>query len=379
MPLFLFNYSDRKMHGTFEAASHGKMNINPYAWTTDGSEKTQFPAQFIRYLVPCLGGSCLYQATLPATFGACFQKCYQRCSEIDFQKSVENDEWLSKRAPSSSNAWQMTTSFISTTLGHAQVGTEVTASGAEWPVLSRDSEGVFPSQEDALEQNRQPSWKEHLNGECIASSDGSSLGQSMDCKKAIVLDEETTTMDKVMKSLSPLAKHDLRGKGSTSNESKENRELVVLEKLKHLAINRREFSRNLGSDVASKDPKDIVNLQSDNDIEYLRTENLDQDQALLRREKERLLCSLSSVDPTITESLQNYLELHTLTVTQMQQDINELRFRLDQTCTEFTHMREIMDLVKKNVLLEQKQVNYILFSHLECDSLFVELLRSLHL
>ncbi|KAK7851717.1 b2 protein [Quercus suber] len=44
LPLFLFNYSDRRLHGIFEAASPGQMNINPYAWT-DGSESTPFPAQ----------------------------------------------------------------------------------------------------------------------------------------------------------------------------------------------------------------------------------------------------------------------------------------------------------------------------------------------
>ncbi|KAF8402551.1 hypothetical protein HHK36_010637 [Tetracentron sinense] len=45
LPLFLFNYSDRKLHGIFEAASPGQMNINPYGWTTDGSERTFYPAQ----------------------------------------------------------------------------------------------------------------------------------------------------------------------------------------------------------------------------------------------------------------------------------------------------------------------------------------------
>ncbi|KAJ6846797.1 kelch-like protein 8 [Iris pallida] len=45
LPLFLFNYSDRKMHGIYEAASPGEMNIDPYAWTSDGQEKTKFPAQ----------------------------------------------------------------------------------------------------------------------------------------------------------------------------------------------------------------------------------------------------------------------------------------------------------------------------------------------
>ncbi|KAG4184350.1 hypothetical protein ERO13_A09G168100v2 [Gossypium hirsutum] len=54
LPLFLFNYSERKLHGIFEAASHGQMNINPYGWTTDGSEKTQYPAQVqIRVRMQC--------------------------------------------------------------------------------------------------------------------------------------------------------------------------------------------------------------------------------------------------------------------------------------------------------------------------------------
>ncbi|KAK4345645.1 hypothetical protein RND71_035821 [Anisodus tanguticus] len=37
LPLFLFNYSNRELHGIFEAASSGEMHINPYAWTSDGS------------------------------------------------------------------------------------------------------------------------------------------------------------------------------------------------------------------------------------------------------------------------------------------------------------------------------------------------------
>ncbi|KAJ7959583.1 Kelch-like protein [Quillaja saponaria] len=45
LPLFLFNYSDRKLHGIFEAASSGKMNINPYGWTDNGSDLTPFGAQ----------------------------------------------------------------------------------------------------------------------------------------------------------------------------------------------------------------------------------------------------------------------------------------------------------------------------------------------
>nr|GMC85896.1 kelch-like protein 3 [Ipomoea batatas] len=35
LPLFLFNYSDRKLNGIFEAAGTGQLNINPYAWTSN--------------------------------------------------------------------------------------------------------------------------------------------------------------------------------------------------------------------------------------------------------------------------------------------------------------------------------------------------------
>ncbi|VFQ90613.1 unnamed protein product [Cuscuta campestris] len=45
LPLFLFNYSDRKLLGTFEAASPGKLNIDAYAWTNGNGYETEFPAQ----------------------------------------------------------------------------------------------------------------------------------------------------------------------------------------------------------------------------------------------------------------------------------------------------------------------------------------------
>ncbi|KAF1864342.1 hypothetical protein Lal_00021998 [Lupinus albus] len=45
LPLFLFNYSDRKLYGIFEAASTGRWNIDPHCWTEGGSGSTHFPAQ----------------------------------------------------------------------------------------------------------------------------------------------------------------------------------------------------------------------------------------------------------------------------------------------------------------------------------------------
>ena len=49
MPLFLFNYIDRRFHGLFEAASPGQMSIDPYAWSNEDSLKTPFPAQVSKF------------------------------------------------------------------------------------------------------------------------------------------------------------------------------------------------------------------------------------------------------------------------------------------------------------------------------------------
>ncbi|XP_049374822.1 uncharacterized protein LOC125839888 [Solanum verrucosum] len=55
LPVFLFNYDDKKLHGIFEAASSGQMLINPYAWKKDGDERTRFPAQVqIRVRLHCV-------------------------------------------------------------------------------------------------------------------------------------------------------------------------------------------------------------------------------------------------------------------------------------------------------------------------------------
>lgn len=52
--LFLFNYSDRKLYGIFEAVGHGQWNIDPYGWSADGSERTKYPAQVhIRMRMQC--------------------------------------------------------------------------------------------------------------------------------------------------------------------------------------------------------------------------------------------------------------------------------------------------------------------------------------
>ncbi|KAL3629864.1 hypothetical protein CASFOL_026176 [Castilleja foliolosa] len=54
LPLFLLDYSERKLYGIYEAASSGKMGIDSYAWTTDGSDRTKYPAQVqVRLRLQC--------------------------------------------------------------------------------------------------------------------------------------------------------------------------------------------------------------------------------------------------------------------------------------------------------------------------------------
>jgi hypothetical protein len=54
MPLFLFNYFGRTMHGIFEATGDGALNINPNAWQADKTSRTQFPAQVLLIFFICL-------------------------------------------------------------------------------------------------------------------------------------------------------------------------------------------------------------------------------------------------------------------------------------------------------------------------------------
>ncbi|CAI5941097.1 unnamed protein product [Closterium sp. NIES-65] len=50
MPLFLFNFSDRRLHGVFEAVSHGDLEIDPHGWTGRNGGETRFPTQVACFL-----------------------------------------------------------------------------------------------------------------------------------------------------------------------------------------------------------------------------------------------------------------------------------------------------------------------------------------
>ncbi|KAG2544109.1 kelch-like protein 3 [Panicum virgatum] len=54
LPLFLFNYDDRRLYGIYEAAGNGKFCPESKAWSHDGKGKTNYPAQVaVRVRVWC--------------------------------------------------------------------------------------------------------------------------------------------------------------------------------------------------------------------------------------------------------------------------------------------------------------------------------------
>ncbi|XP_002973471.2 uncharacterized protein LOC9641891 [Selaginella moellendorffii] len=54
MPLFLFNYDDRSLHGVFAATGKGALSIDPHAWSPNGSAPTKYPCQVrVRLEIQC--------------------------------------------------------------------------------------------------------------------------------------------------------------------------------------------------------------------------------------------------------------------------------------------------------------------------------------
>lgn len=384
MPLFLFNYDDRKMHGTFEAASHGKMNINPYAWTADGSVKTQYPAQ-VRV---CIRQHC--EPLAESTFKKAISANYYTNTHFWFElnhaqtealmaifvtrpvkkysegspKVAENGSWLSKRDLSSSNGWQTSSAHLRTSPSYREMASEVVSSG-EWPPLSKKYEELSHGEEDSWQLNSGSFSKNKVKCKGATSSSCSSYEQSFDGSKRTSSEDEFTAMDELIKSSHMLPEQEPE---STSRESescqpviisKENLELHVLEKLKYLAIDRQGMSHNATPDLVVNNDNVICHLK--NDMEKSTDKKLLQSLVTLEREKERLLSNLSCVDVSIMEPLQNYLELHASSVAQMQLEIRESRHCVEKTRNDFQSTFEIQDLriqelQNKSTVLEQKQV-----------------------
>ncbi|KAK9845712.1 hypothetical protein WJX81_000252 [Elliptochloris bilobata] len=70
IPIFLFSYSDRKLHGIFRSVTDGALNINPRGWCCGGQTRTQYPAQVqVEWYRKC-------EPLVPAEYQPIIRNCY---------------------------------------------------------------------------------------------------------------------------------------------------------------------------------------------------------------------------------------------------------------------------------------------------------------
>ncbi|XP_028764503.1 kelch-like protein 12 isoform X2 [Neltuma alba] len=212
LPLFLFNYSDRKLHGIFEAASKGQMSIDPYGWTADGSERTQYPAQ----VQVCVRLQC------------------QPLSEDKFRPVIADNYYLSNHFWFELDHGQ-TRKLISLLASSAiGPGTYIPQNTMKWKTVSRS----LPSHETSVEDE---AFKK-LTSEVEQSTQSTSRYHS----------PEVASMD---------ADRDIqRDFQVVSTEAEQDEKSLVLMKLKELALNRESQNISFSDDV--KDTPDENNLDS---------------------------------------------------------------------------------------------------------------------
>ncbi|KAK9864157.1 hypothetical protein WJX84_004586 [Apatococcus fuscideae] len=85
MPVFLFNYSERRMYGIYRAVTEGTYEINPQAWTSHtGGSRTRFPAQVqVEVYKAC-------PALTEGVFKPILSNCYTSDSKLTFE--LKNSE-----------------------------------------------------------------------------------------------------------------------------------------------------------------------------------------------------------------------------------------------------------------------------------------------
>lgn len=214
LPLFLFNYSDRKLHGIFEAASKGKMSIDPYGWTANGSERTQYPAQ----VQVCIRLQC------------------QPLSEDTFRKVIADNYYHGNRfwfELDHGQASKLISLLASSAIG---LGTYIPQNTMKWGTVSQSlpshetsvKDEVFEKQTSKVEHSTQSTSRYHSPG--VASS----LDADRDIQQL-----------------------DYHG---VSKEAEQDEKSLILMRLKELALNRK--SQNISLSDSVKGTPDVNNMNS---------------------------------------------------------------------------------------------------------------------
>ncbi|CAO2145330.1 unnamed protein product [Urochloa humidicola] len=203
LPLFLFNYDDRKLYGIYEAAGNGKFCPESNAWSNDGQGKTSYPAQVaMRVRVWCFPLAenqfrnaivANYYQNSPSVPG---QKLHYFQFELDHaQTRVLMDMFTPSPPPN--NYWMPPVAAPSDEHVRELVSPPVWAPKHEGKV---ESEKVVKSYADMVKKNKfEEVGKEDVVSQHVSSGNESSNGfDDLDCGYTPPEREESALSDKAI-------------------------------------------------------------------------------------------------------------------------------------------------------------------------------------
>ncbi|XP_058110442.1 uncharacterized protein LOC131253465 isoform X2 [Magnolia sinica] len=337
LPLFLFNYSDRKLHGIFESASTGQMNIDPYGWTEDGSERTPYPAQ-VRI---CIRTQC--QPLLEKQFRPKISDNFFTASHFWFELDHSQVESLIKLftpAPFSGNA-------VSSPITSKRNSLLNVLPAGKWQPIGGMNSTCFPSERmnsdtsgskkdlrplaGLAQANRYETlpWDDAGNNECGSSSKTSSSthedGEFKPISEWDLHDPEQVNMDFVSSSANP----SLNGESQTFDEAGEKDVDIVLSKLKQLMADRERLNEDCSDDIAG--PSVIRGIHQDDE----RFPGLPSDS----EEYEKILSISSDPYPDIAQLRKGMDELKNIALQQLQRT-RALETKLVESDMEIQQLKE---------------------------------------
>ncbi|CAM6105395.1 unnamed protein product [Calypogeia fissa] len=375
MPIFLFNYTERKMHGIFEAASEGALNISQYAWTgsTDGA-RTNYPAQ-VR--VKLRSDFSRLVSVPESVFKEVLIDSYYEDGRFYFEVDSEQTDRLIKlfeeraithtyrpAVPKSSlNAWQPATPSKVWKTRDADDKLKQPAK----VVISEDGKAQYipssskelPDEDAGLHQqnywNRRP-----INGDESLSDESDDLQTSYkgpdttsEAQMRRPSSSDKPEMDPVVQmrlangykpKLSGSSEPQVsvsEGVGARTELTASQREvaseiLTRLGKITQVTSVAKETQTPQQQLVPQVQAQREVELAIRNPIngvtewERIARDRSAQEQALLREEREKLSATLSVLDFSIGQTVQKNLDLYAMAIAQMRQDGIELRRILDE-------------------------------------------------
>ncbi|KAH7365689.1 hypothetical protein KP509_18G040700 [Ceratopteris richardii] len=371
MPLFLFNYIDKKLHGIFEADSYGEMNINPYAWT-DGKQKTQFPAQ-ARVRVRCQCApltESIYKEALAANYVNYSQEkilfelnlvqtdklisLFMRNSlsvsrpvvglqrgSMSGDKGEDVDGWMKPKKPQKATfkAWKNAVAF---TPAQNSVYSILEYKGAITPEQQCDdpSNRAKSSSQDFLQKDVEPMAGDSVNWNAAAASSSFNTDEALEEYTKSEKHHERTEKLEVVEALK---EQKFKGKQVFGDRTFED---LILQERAH----------NEPSNSDSVDVPESVEWES------LAREQCLQEQTMLRDDREQLKEKLQALDIPVAKAISKNLELSALAIAQMRQDRIKMRQLMDEAMTREELLKELDELRKKNATLEYAQVQMSLES-----------------